>query len=326
MFRKPKKNLKAKFRSKKREIEEEDEIDSKRFRSGDDHEDDGAEHNTSTSALLEQAKNEQRLKNKSSFIKSNVSSKEKEDLMQQFDTSDKPSDKDLATRTAEHHPEEKGGGTNIEAYEESEVGGKNLYKGTKEVRNKFLAGPLKAPTFVRTTTRFDYQPDICKDYKDTGFCGFGDTCIYLHDRGNTMSGWQLEEEYEKKKKEVQDKKQRDMDLFCQEIDGNGRTNALPAASESTSDGLPFACLLCRNPFTDPVVTGCNHYFCQKCIMQHVKSNGTHANGGSATTSSACPICHKDTHGVFNYPNKLFQKRRRIGCSTWEEFAEKCSGT
>lgn len=21
--------------------------------------------------------------------------------------------------------------------------------------------------------RWDYQPDICKDYKETGFCGFG---------------------------------------------------------------------------------------------------------------------------------------------------------
>jgi RING finger protein 113A len=50
-----------------------------------------------------------------------------------------------------------------------------------ETRNKFHAGPLKASSFVRTTCRFDYQPDIYKDYKDTGFCGFGETCIYLHD-------------------------------------------------------------------------------------------------------------------------------------------------
>jgi RING finger protein 113A len=328
MFRKPKKNPKAKFRSKKRETEEEVDTDSnKRFRSGgDDHEDDGEQ--TSTSTLLKQARTEQRQKHKSSFLNSNEASKEKEDVMQQFDTSDKPSDKDLATRTAEHHPEEKGGDAKKDAYEEIAEEGKTLYKGTKEVRNKFLAGPLKAPTFVRTTTRFDYQPDICKDYKDTGFCGFGDTCIYLHDRGNTMSGWQLEEEYEKKKKEEQDKKERDMDLFCQQIEGDGRANngSTTAASESTSDSLPFACLLCRNKFTDPVVTGCNHYFCQKCIMQHVKSNGTHANGVSATTSSACPVCQKDTHGVFNYPSKLFQKRKRMECSTWEEFAEKCAGT
>lgn len=25
--------------------------------------------------------------------------------------------------------------------------------------------------------RWDYQPDICKDYKETGFCGFGGECL-----------------------------------------------------------------------------------------------------------------------------------------------------
>ena len=35
------------------------------------------------------------------------------------------------------------------------------------------AGPLKAPVFIRQACRFDYQPDLCKDYKETGFCGFG---------------------------------------------------------------------------------------------------------------------------------------------------------
>jgi RING finger protein 113A len=29
-------------------------------------------------------------------------------------------------------------------------------------------GPIKAPTNVRITQRFDYQPDICKDFKETG--------------------------------------------------------------------------------------------------------------------------------------------------------------
>lgn len=33
------------------------------------------------------------------------------------------------------------------------------------------AGPLRASTNVRMTVRFDYQPDICKDYKETGYCG-----------------------------------------------------------------------------------------------------------------------------------------------------------
>ncbi len=34
-------------------------------------------------------------------------------------------------------------------------------------------GPMRAPENLRVTVRWDYQPDICKDYKETGFCGFG---------------------------------------------------------------------------------------------------------------------------------------------------------
>lgn len=34
-------------------------------------------------------------------------------------------------------------------------------------------GPIRAPEHLRATVRWDYQPDICKDYKETGFCGFG---------------------------------------------------------------------------------------------------------------------------------------------------------
>lgn len=47
--------------------------------------------------------------------------------------------------------------------------------------NKFTGtqGPLRAPAFLRTTARFDYQPDICKDYKETGFCGYGDQCKHV---------------------------------------------------------------------------------------------------------------------------------------------------
>jgi hypothetical protein len=65
-------------------------------------------------------------------------------------------------------------------------------------------GPIRAPSFVRSSCRFDYQPDICKDYKETGFCGYGDNCKFLHDRGDYKSGWQLEKEWDtnvaKKKK------------------------------------------------------------------------------------------------------------------------------
>lgn len=61
-------------------------------------------------------------------------------------------------------------------------------------------GPLRASTNVRMTVRVDYQPDICKDYKETGYCGFGDACKFLHDRGDYKAGYELDREWEEKQK------------------------------------------------------------------------------------------------------------------------------
>ena len=38
-------------------------------------------------------------------------------------------------------------------------------------------GPMRAPLHLRATVRWDYQPDICKDWKETGYCGFGGTIM-----------------------------------------------------------------------------------------------------------------------------------------------------
>ncbi|XP_012513411.1 PREDICTED: RING finger protein 113A-like [Propithecus coquereli] len=49
-------------------------------------------------------------------------------------------------------------------------------------------GPIRAPEHLRATMHWDYQPGICKDYKETGFCGFGDSCKFLHDRSDYKHG------------------------------------------------------------------------------------------------------------------------------------------
>ena len=59
---------------------------------------------------------------------------------------------------------------------------------------KVSTGPQRAPAHLRTTVRWDYAPDICKDFKETGFCGFGDSCTFMHDRSDYKFGWQLERE------------------------------------------------------------------------------------------------------------------------------------
>ena len=57
---------------------------------------------------------------------------------------------------------------------------------------KMSTGPQRAPAHLRATVRWDYAPDICKDFKETGFCGFGDSCKFMHDRSDYKHGWQLE--------------------------------------------------------------------------------------------------------------------------------------
>ncbi|XP_041459851.1 E3 ubiquitin-protein ligase RNF113A-like [Lytechinus variegatus] len=138
-------------------------------------------------------------------------------------------------------------------------------------------GPMRAPTNLRSTTRWDYAPDICKDYKETGFCGFGDSCKFMHDRSDYKFGWQLEKEWD------DGKYQQQQDPSMYEIDSD------------EDDDLPFKCFICRQSFTSPVVTKCKHYFCEKCALKHYKK------------SKRCFVCGTQTNGLFNVARELIAK-------------------
>lgn len=133
-----------------------------------------------------------------------------------------------------------------------------------------MHGPLRAPTNVRFTFIMDYKPDICKDYKETGYCGFGDSCKFMHDRGDYKAGWQLDREWEEKERQRKEREKAALAGMLGEEGGDGLAAAAPP-----EDDLPFACLICRRPWgdvRDPVVTKCKHYFCEQCaLQQHAKS-------------------------------------------------------
>ncbi|ORY28130.1 hypothetical protein BCR39DRAFT_535567 [Naematelia encephala] len=143
---------------------------------------------------------------------------------------------------------------------------------TRELLDKKMkTGPIKATSNIRTITLVDYQPDVCKDYKETGFCGYGDSCKFLHDRGDYLAGWQLDNAWDAAQGQV------------------------APQEEEEEEEVPFACLICRKEFTDPVVTKCGHYFCMKCAIERF------------IKSPKCYACGAPTSGIFNKAEKILAK-------------------
>ncbi|KAK6473033.1 E3 ubiquitin-protein ligase RNF113A-like [Huso huso] len=147
-------------------------------------------------------------------------------------------------------------------------------------------GPIRAPDHLRATVRWDYQPDICKDYKETGFCGFGDSCKFLHDRSDYKHGWQIERELDEGRYGAND-------------DENYEVS-------SDEEDLPFRCFICRESFKNPVITKCRHYFCESCALQHYRK------------SQRCYVCNEQTNGVFNPAKELITKMQKLQAESCEQ--------
>ncbi|XP_064172198.1 E3 ubiquitin-protein ligase RNF113A [Anguilla rostrata] len=144
-------------------------------------------------------------------------------------------------------------------------------------------GPIRAPEHLRATVRWDYQPDICKDYKETGFCGFGDSCKFLHDRSDYKHGWQIERELDEGRYGANDEENYEV--------------------SSDDEDLPFKCFICRETFKNPIITKCRHYFCEACALQHYRK------------SKRCYVCNVQTNGVFNPAKELMAKIQKHQAQT-----------
>lgn len=146
-------------------------------------------------------------------------------------------------------------------------------------KKKKDVGPTKVSKHVRVTSRMDYQPDICKDYYETGFCGYGDNCKFAHVREKYVNSIEYTKAWEnEQKKKLEDAR----------------------AQKDSSQQLPHACFICRQPFKDPIVTLCGHYFCSKCAIDRY-------NGGK---EPHCACCGQNTKGVFNTAHKIVAANKK----------------
>ena len=145
-------------------------------------------------------------------------------------------------------------------------------------------GPMRAPTNVRVTCRFDYAQGICKDYKETGRCGFGDGCVFMHDRGDYKTGWELEEEWKNEQKQKE------------RLIKEGKYKEICSDDEeyliNKEDDMSLICPICEEEYKSPVVTVCQHYFCEKCAIKNYEKNPN------------CFVCNKKVNGIFNSGNEV----------------------
>lgn len=190
-------------------------------------------------------------------------------------------------------------------------------------------GPVKAaPSHIRTITITDMAPDVCADYKRSGFCGFGDSCKFLHAREDYAHGWQLDREWERV---TQGKKvlggtvvaSAERKAAKAAAGGNGQADGGDEDEEEMEaamlENIPFACIICQGEYKAPVVTRCGHYFCEGCALKRYRRD------------PGCAACGAGTNGVFNAAKRLqklldkkrerMARRRREAIEAGEEVSE-----
>ena len=69
-------------------------------------------------------------------------------------------------------------------------------------------------------------------------------------------------------------------------------------SDSDDEDIPFACLICRKHYTDPIVTRCGHYFCAACAIKRFAK------------TPKCAACGAPTGGIFNRADKVIEKLKK----------------
>jgi len=88
------------------------------------------------------------------------------------------------------------------------------------------------------------------------------------------------------------------------------------------ESIPFACIICKASYKEPIVTRCGHYFCESCALKRYRKDPT------------CAACGAGTNGVFNSAKRLEKllekkreraaKRRLAGTEARDEVSDEVS--
>lgn len=193
--------------------------------------------------------------------------------------------------------------------------GQNAYalyldKSERDIENSKVTGsmgPMRVNTTIKAISQVDYAKGICKDYKNTGVCGYGDGCVFMHDRSEYKSSYEIDLEIKKKEnRKLAILKKKGLDIKSQEvlnnldlynesgdyigennIDLNNKFKRFKTESEKQKDKASYVCNICNNEFVNPVITICNHIFCESCALQNYN------------ISKLCFVCKKELKGIFN---------------------------
>lgn len=147
-------------------------------------------------------------------------------------------------------------------------------------------GPMRINTNIKSINQIDYAMGICKDFKNAGVCGYGDDCIFLHDRGEIKSSWEID-------KEIKKKEAKKLELIKKGINPGDYDDYKNKNSDLTITKLKkledeTTCSICKKEYVNPISTLCNHVFCESCALNYYNNN-----------SKLCFICQKHLKGVFN---------------------------
>lgn len=118
-----------------------------------------------------------------------------------------------------------------------------------------------------------------------------DSCIYIHDRGDYKSGWEMEKEWEQEQAE-------NAKRFS--VNASGAHIHDSEEEQEEDDGIPRKCQICEEEFRNPVVTTCKHYFCEKCAFDHYRS------------AKSCPVCSRPLNGIFNVAKDVLARDKAEG--------------